>query len=580
MEGLEESANSLAENLIDKLTGYDPNRKLMDNVAQSFVLGFTSSLHMQSPVYALKAGLHVKNEFDYAKNKQDVESEFKSQQEEDIPDVTPKTFTKGYDTNDQAQMSNVEQETKVEQTKDTTENKKPSENLPTKEETEQLIEKHLGKKKETPKTENKEETKAPEKKKESVDSVSNLEETKKADLPSEETVKATETKPDKITSPTEQKKSEAEQTSINPTQKTAGESSAPGGEKVKTNPYLKMPIERVKEDAKNGVELAKKALRERRGEVDPGLVKAKEKLNQQLDKRIDRAVEVTKLEKRLDHVNKKIESQEKAPQNELIKIKVQEKLNEQFDSIEVGDKIDVGGNNLLTVTKKNRKSVVTQGGSKWSANEIGKVIKNKAEAKQQEQQKQKPDTKKIQKLRKTAQAMDKQIDAKLNPAVAQQNPTARRASIASNMEAEGRKLQKVQRTLNELAQMHEDGSIPEHLKNISTKAEVETILNDAVAKERKYNYRQVGWFRKEPYFKLQQAIKGKKGAVEIRSDLAYLPKDKNGYGYEVSTDKQIKALEKALNLAGDKLDKWDKSSIRDGIRKAKRYKGIGAKNKA
>lgn len=43
--------------------------------------------------------------------------------------------------------------------------------------------------------------------------------------------------------------------------------------------------------------------------------------------------------------------------------------------VNVGDYIDVGANRLLRVVKVNAKSVVTEGGNRWAAREIGEVVK-------------------------------------------------------------------------------------------------------------------------------------------------------------------------------------------------------------
>jgi len=60
---------------------------------------------------------------------------------------------------------------------------------------------------------------------------------------------------------------------------------------------------------------------------------------------------------------------------------VEGRLQQQLESIEVGDRIDVGGRTPLTVVKVNKKTVVTDGGTKWTAGEIGRVIKKETEAK-------------------------------------------------------------------------------------------------------------------------------------------------------------------------------------------------------
>lgn len=79
-------------------------------------------------------------------------------------------------------------------------------------------------------------------------------------------------------------------------------------------------------------------------------------------------------------------------------------------------------------------------------------------------------------LRKLADGMQKQIDTKLDPAIAHQNVTARRARIADGMRAEGEALEVIQRKLRGLADMWESGTIPEVLKGVASRTLVESLL--------------------------------------------------------------------------------------------------------
>jgi hypothetical protein len=71
-----------------------------------------------------------------------------------------------------------------------------------------------------------------------------------------------------------------------------------------------------------------------------------------------------------------------------------------------------------------------------------------------------PNPKLADKLEKLAAGMQKTIDNKLNPAIGQQNITARRSQIAAGMREEGRQLEVVQRWLEGLAQCHRNGTCP------------------------------------------------------------------------------------------------------------------------
>jgi hypothetical protein len=79
-------------------------------------------------------------------------------------------------------------------------------------------------------------------------------------------------------------------------------------------------------------------------------------------------------------------------------------------------------------------------------------------------------------LRKTADSLTAQIEAKFNPAIANQNLTARRARIASGMRQDGEKLQSIQNVLYALASHIDAGTLPEPLKYVGSRAVVEDLL--------------------------------------------------------------------------------------------------------
>lgn len=99
------------------------------------------------------------------------------------------------------------------------------------------------------------------------------------------------------------------------------------------------------------------------------------RLDAQLDREITKAVEYVETSKELERVKAKIAYQDNAPERERVKEIIRSKEQTRFESIEVGDLIDIGGNAPIRVIKKNKKTVVTDGGSKWEAHEICGVIK-------------------------------------------------------------------------------------------------------------------------------------------------------------------------------------------------------------
>lgn len=88
---------------------------------------------------------------------------------------------------------------------------------------------------------------------------------------------------------------------------------------------------------------------------------------------------------------------------------------------------------------------------------------------------------KAKRLRSLADTMQRQIDQKLHPSIANQRPTRRRANIAEGMAREAMRLQKVQRGLRALADAHSKGlflsqSKLRPLMGINTRAAVDRIL--------------------------------------------------------------------------------------------------------
>ena len=79
-------------------------------------------------------------------------------------------------------------------------------------------------------------------------------------------------------------------------------------------------------------------------------------------------------------------------------------------------------------------------------------------------------------FRSLADAMESQINNKLNSAISQQRPTQRRARIAAAMEREGLFLKQVQTALYRLADAHQRKMVPKILQGIKNKAQVLTLL--------------------------------------------------------------------------------------------------------
>jgi hypothetical protein len=87
-----------------------------------------------------------------------------------------------------------------------------------------------------------------------------------------------------------------------------------------------------------------------------------------------------------------------------------------------------------------------------------------------------PNPQKADSLRLLADGMQRAIDNKLNPAIAQQRPTRRRARIAASLVSEGERLQHIQSWLYAMAQAAARGDLPNILAFVTTKTQLEMLL--------------------------------------------------------------------------------------------------------
>lgn len=102
------------------------------------------------------------------------------------------------------------------------------------------------------------------------------------------------------------------------------------------------------------------------------------RLNRQIERSVDRAVEFTKTLQELRQVESRIEwlrsdGPGKMKRREDLVRRAQEDL---FTRIQVGDLVNVGGNHPVKVFRKNRKSVTTDGGVRFAVYEIYGIDKS------------------------------------------------------------------------------------------------------------------------------------------------------------------------------------------------------------
>lgn len=198
-------------------------------------------------------------------------------------------------------------------------------------------------------------------------------------------------------------------------------------------------------------------------------------------------------------------------------------------------------------------------------------------------------------LRKQAGQLQKQIDAKRNPAIAQQNLTARRARIAAGMAEEADRLEEQQQILNRLAELHESGQIPESLKNIRTRKQIEDIKykgRQAVGNasstgkgSRKDSYEDSkhgdfvkfeGHVHPSHLNNLLEIAKGKRGSAEAAQRVRLLM-NQDG---RIKNESDMKAIETLVKIA-EKSGNGKDSSVqyaKEGITEYRRLLTAGIKN--
>jgi predicted RNA methylase len=161
-------------------------------------------------------------------------------------------------------------------------------------------------------------------------------------------------------------------------------------------------------------------------------------------------------------------------------------------------------------------------------------------------------------LRNLADAMQNQIDSLRNSGVSQQNPTARRARIAGNMSDRADSIEKVQQAARALADAHEVGDVPPVVSGITTKAQLEEILQRSAYP---HPYINRGALRG-----LIKDLEGKPGIVGIRSQLRY------GEDARLSPN-EVEAVKKLMKLA----DKYNvrTSSLNYDLSGADRLRAAG-----
>lgn len=149
-----------------------------------------------------------------------------------------------------------------------------------------------------------------------------------------------------------------------------------------------------------------------------------------------------------------------------------------------------------------------------------------------------------ERLRRLADQMDSAIEAKRNPAIAQQNVTARRSRIAESMGKDADRLERIQQGLRAIAEAHEAGDLPPELLKVSNRAQVEEILRERYP---------------QPYFngtaldQMLRELAGKPGITELRRKLGGVVRYRQNN--RLHGQEEIQAAKELLKMA----EKYGKS---------------------
>jgi hypothetical protein len=176
-------------------------------------------------------------------------------------------------------------------------------------------------------------------------------------------------------------------------------------------------------------------------------------------------------------------------------------------------------------------------------------------------------------LRAGAEAMQKTIDERRDPAVSHQNLTARRARQTANSSADADYMEEVQKAMIGLAAAIDAGTAPEILSKVTNRAQVDQILH------RRYDLPE---FHKTYLKDLTECVKGAKGAQQIRDVLetfAGRVRGEDSYMVPLYNDAEIKAVEEAVKICEKAGSHLYVAGIMDGITNGKRIIAMGLDSK-
>lgn len=150
----------------------------------------------------------------------------------------------------------------------------------------------------------------------------------------------------------------------------------------------------------------------------------------------------------------------------------------------------------------------------------------------------------VERLRNKADALQAQIDKKMNPACgdwSRTNYTHRRANMAESSRRDGERIQRTQTMMRALADLHEAGVCPPEVAGVDSKAMIETILT------RNYDY----IARNEPEMMPRLRKAGMYSRADFMTARAILEKLTESYATQMKAERERRELaDKVRSLVG------------------------------
>ncbi len=174
-----------------------------------------------------------------------------------------------------------------------------------------------------------------------------------------------------------------------------------------------------------------------------------------------------------------------------------------------------------------------------------------------------------EKFRDMADSMQKTIDEKRHPVISQQNLTARRSRIAAGMDRDADRLEEVQNILRGMADDIKSGTLPDILKNVTTRAQIERIAH--------WKSYSPPSFHKAKLKDMKKMVADNRRLSDILDILQNRVLSDGIWQVDLSNPDELKAVEEVIKIAESKGDSM--RYVKMGIAEGKRLLSAGIDSK-